>query len=75
MKTQLLSGGTVGGVTGAMPVPKQQKEYVLRPPVASYVSAWDAVEQQASQFSPVFTKPARMLPEAPLIEMRSKSGL
>ena len=76
MKTQLLSGGAVGGVTAAMPFPKQQKEYVLRTPVASYVPVWNTMEQkQASQFSPIFTKPTRVLPETPLIEMRSKSGL
>ena len=75
MKTQLLSGGAVGGATAAMPLPKHQKEYVLRTYVASYVSMWDAVEQQASQFSPIFTKPTRVLPETPVIETRSKSCL
>ena len=75
MMTVLLSGSTVGGVSASMEFPKQQREYILRPPVSAYPSIGDAVEKQASQSTPVFTKPVRVFPETPLIETRSKSGM
>ena len=73
-KTLLLSGGVAGGATASTPFPKQQKEYVFRTNVASYVSAWGSVEQQASQSSPIFRRPARVLPDVPLTMWKTKNG-
>ena len=74
LKTILRSGRTVGGVVASMQFPQEQKEYLLRPTVASYPSVWDTVEKQASQSTPICVRPVNVLPETRRIETRSKSG-
>ena len=74
LKTILRSGRTVGGVVASTQFPQEQKEYLLRPTVASYPSVWDTVEKQASQSTPICVRPVNVLPETRRIETRSKSG-
>ena len=74
LKTHLLSGGSARGIVANMHFPKGQKEYVLRPNGASYISAWGTMERRASETSPIFRKPARVLPGVPLIMWKSKTA-
>ena len=74
LKTKLKSGELVIGITGALPFPKEQKEYVLRPSITSYSSVWSTAEHPASTYVTLVTKPVHILPETPLIPWRAKSG-
>ena len=58
-----------------MPLPKKQKEYFLRPTVTPYTSVWDTEDHKTSQYVVPVRKPARVLPETPLMLWKSKSGL
>ena len=71
LKTKLKSGESVVGITGKLPVPKEQKEYFLRPTVASYTSVWSSEEHQASTYVTPVKKPAHILPETPLIAWKA----
>ena len=55
-------------------IPKKQKEYFLRPTVASYTSVWSSEEHQASTYVSPVKKPVHILPETPLISWRATSG-
>ena len=72
LKTQFMSGGIIGGVTGKLPFQKEQKEYFLRPTVTSYASVWDTEEQKTRQYVPPVRKLAHVLPETPLMTWKSK---
>ena len=61
LKPHLMSGGSAGGVALSMPLPREQKEYVFRPNVTSSVADADIVEQQASQTSPIYHGPTRVI--------------
>ena len=61
LKTKLKSGELVVGIIGKLPLPKEQKEYFLRPTVASYTSAWSSEEHQASTYVTPVKKPAHIL--------------
>ena len=67
LKTKLKSGELVIGITGALPFPKEQKEYFFRPNITSYSSVWRTAEHQASTYVTLVTKPVQILPETPTI--------
>ena len=75
LKTQWVTGAIVGGITSAMPFPKEQKEYFLRPAVLCYTSVWDTEDHKTSQYVVPVRKLARVLPETLLMSWKSKSGI
>ena len=74
LKPKLKSGELVIGITGALPFPKEQKEYFLRPSIASYSSVWSTAEHQSTTYVTPVAKPVHILPDTPLIPWRAKSG-
>ena len=74
LKPKLKSGELVIGITGALPFPKEQKEYFLRPSIASYSSVWSTAERQSTTYVTPVAKPVHILPDTPLIPWRAKSG-